>query len=98
MDIKPLEGQVALELLDDGDDDDDTQPMAQSPGAVGAEDSYNEAIFAIVVGVGTKVNVKKGDTVICRPYVRNALRAPGSKNVVICDQYCIAAVVTKPAD
>ncbi len=90
LDITPVEGFVALQLVDDETEEERERRM----GAPYASDSYNEAIYAVVVGVGPKApaGVKKGATVLVRKYARDGLRI--EDDVVLVESYCIAAVVS----
>lgn len=93
LDIKPVEGMVALQILDDPKaKDDDSSDMVSASGAP-SDDSYNTALTAIVIGIGPKgpAGVKKGSIVLCRGYARDGLRI--DDDVVLTDSYCIAGVV-----
>lgn len=86
--IEPAEGFVALEFLDDEKQDEERNQYAE-PGS----DSYNEALFAVCVGVGKKVTVcKRGDTVVVRAYAREGIHV--SDDVVLCESYCVVGKVT----
>jgi len=89
-DIKPVEGYVALQLLDDESEE---EREARRRASNGPSESYNEAMYAVVVGIGPKgpAGVKKGSTVLVRKYARDGLRI--SDDVVLVESYCIAAVV-----
>ncbi len=91
LDIKPTQGKVALQLLDDGDEDQDTEPMAAN--ANPTPEDYNETIYAIVIGVGPDVKgIKKGSTVLVRSFVRNDPRV--SDDVVISESWNVLATVS----
>lgn len=93
-DIKPLGCQVALKIFDDGDGDDDTAEMTSGSPNVPSDDSYNEAIYALVLGVGSDVQakVKKGDTVLVRKSACNGVRV--DDDVVLASEYCLLATVS----
>jgi co-chaperonin GroES (HSP10) len=89
LDIAPVEGFVALQIVDDETEEErELRKNRDYP-----SDSYNEAIYAIVVGVGPKApaGVKKGATVLVRKYARDGLRI--DDDTVLVETYCIAAVV-----
>lgn len=90
LDIQPVEGMVALQILDD---DTDEKSERQTGMGLTPDDSYNEALHAIVIGIGPKgpAGVKKGNVVLCRGYARNGLDV--GDGVVLTDVYCIAGVV-----
>lgn len=91
LDIQPVEGMVALQILSDAVDEDKAQDAMNSSAPDG--DSYNEAVYAIVLGIGPKgpAGVKKGSTVLCRGYARNGLDL--GDGAVLTDSYCIAALI-----
>lgn len=91
LDVEPVEGFVALQIVDDETEEERKARIARNAHA--PSQSYNEAIYAIVVGIGPKgpKGVKKGDTVLVRKYARDGLRL--DENTVLCESYCIAAVV-----
>jgi len=91
LDVKPIEGMVALQLVDDETEEEREQRIASRQNA--PSDSYNEAIIAIVVGIGPKgpAGVKKGSTVMVRKYARDGLRLDA--DTVLVETYCIVAVV-----
>jgi|1185.fasta_scaffold135628_2 co-chaperonin GroES (HSP10) len=93
LDIKPIEGMVALQLLEPLDEESGANKSAMATSST-PEDSYNEALYAIVVGVGPKgpIGVKKGDTVLCRGYARDGLKI--GDDVVLVESYCIVGKVT----
>lgn len=89
MDISPAEGFIAVEFLDDDEDEDERAANRRSYPTV--DDDYNEAVAAYVVGIGKKVTTcKKGDTVFVRKYARNAIHM-GSTYFV--EAYCVVATV-----
>ena len=92
LDIQPVEGMVALQILDDPkakSDESDSMVSADLPD----DDSYNTALTALVIGIGPKgpAGVKKGSIVLCRGYARDGLDI--GDDVVLTDSYCIAGVV-----
>lgn len=91
LDVTPVEGFVALQIVDDETEEEREarkQSYSQAP-----SDSYNEAITAIVVGVGPKApkGVVRGAVVLVRKYARDGLRL--DEDTVLVETYCIAAVV-----
>lgn len=90
IEYKPLGSQVALKILDMGDDEDDKPTSSSYPTP---DDDYNKAILAIVKGIGTEVKakVKMGDTVFVRKYAKDGIRL--EDDVVIADEYCLLATV-----
>lgn len=81
--IKPAEGMVALSFVDDLDDDGDIDQDT---------DADYDGLLAIVVGVGPKVTgIKKGDTVVTRPYARDGLNV--GNGIVLVESYCIAGTI-----
>jgi hypothetical protein len=93
LDIQPVEGMVALQILNDPGapaDDDDSSGMMSAPVS---PDNYNTALTALVIGIGPKgpAGVKKGSVVLCRGYARNGLDV--GDDVVLTDSYCIAGIV-----
>lgn len=91
LDITPVEGFVALQIVDDESEEErEARRRLDAPSS-----SYNEAIYAIVVAVGPKApaGVKKGVTVLVRKYARDGLRL--DDDTVLVENYCIAAVVSK---
>jgi len=97
LDIKPVEGMVALQILDDpkAKDDDSSAGMLSASNSLSSasDDSYNTALTAIVIGIGPKgpAGVKKGSIVLCRGYARDGLKI--DDDVVLTDSYCIAGIV-----
>ena len=92
LDVTPVEGYVALQIIDDETEEERTaRKQAYSSGP--PSDSYNEAITAIVVGVGPKApkGVVRGAVVMVRKYARDGLRL--DEDTVLVEVYCIAAVV-----
>jgi hypothetical protein len=86
--IEPAEGMIALEFLDD-EKQEETRPQYDAPSS---SDDYNEAVFAICVGVGKKVtNCKRGDTVVVRAYARHGVKV--DDDVVIVESYCVVGTV-----
>lgn len=90
-DIRPVEGYVALRLLDGETEEERLRRQANN---TGPSQSYNEAIPAVVVAIGPKgpTGVKKGTTVLVRKYARDGLRL--DDDVVLVEHYCIAAIVS----
>ncbi len=86
LEIKPVEGKVALKILDEDDEDNKRQSMGQN------DDDWNKTVLAMVVGAGKGVPAKKGDTVLVRGYVKNEPKL--DDDTVISDAYAILAVVT----
>lgn len=84
MQIKPTEGMVAVKFVDELDDEPATMAY---PG----ETVDYEGLLAIVVGVGPKAKVKKGDVVVCQPYARSGLCLDG---VYLIEGYQIAATLS----
>lgn len=82
VDIKPAEGMIAVKFVDDADDE------AYEP-----EGFDNEGVLAIVLGVGAKTKVKKGDTVITRSYARDGTCLGDGVHLI--DDYCILATIGK---
>lgn len=93
LDIKPVEGMVALQILDDPKAKNESDGMV-STGSPVCDDSYNTALTALVVGIGPKgpPGVKKGSIVLCRGYARDGLDI--GDGVVLTDSYCIAGIVS----
>ncbi len=91
LDVTPVEGFVALQIVDD-ETEEEREARKQSY-SQGPSDSYNEAITAIVVGVGPKApkGVVRGAVVLVRKYARDGLRL--DEDTVLVETYCIAAVV-----
>lgn len=86
--IEPAEGYVALEFLDDAEDD-DAPPSYDSP----SDD--NDGVFAMVVGVGKKVtNCKRGDTVVVSKWAKEGMRI--GDDCVLCESYVVKAIVKAP--
>lgn len=96
LDIKPVEGMVALQILDDpkAKRDDSSDGMVSSSSSPSLDDSYNTALTALVIGIGPKgpAGVKKGSIVLCRGYARDGLDI--GDDVVLTDSYCIAGIVS----
>jgi len=100
LDITPVEGMVALQIVDDEDETEREQRLA-SRNTNAPSDSYNEAIVAIVVALGPNsksamgpkipTGVKKGSTVLVRKYARDGLRI--DDDTVLVETYCIVALV-----
>ena len=78
--IKPAEGMVAVKFVDDDDDD--------SPSD---EPLEYECLLAIVVGVGAKVKVKEGATVVTKPWARDGLCL--GEGIHLINEYEIAATI-----
>ena len=93
LDYKPLGCQVALKILDMGDDDEEETSAASSGYAPAPSDDYNKAILAIVKGIGSdvKAKVKVGDTVFVRKYAADGIRL--EDDIVLADEYCLLATV-----
>lgn len=93
LNIKPVEGMVALQILDDPKAKDESSDMVSASSAPSG-DSYNTALTALVVGIGPKgpAGVKKGSIVLCRGYARDGLDI--GDGVVLTDCYCIAGIVS----
>jgi len=93
LDIKPIEGMVALQIVDDESEEEREKRLAIRANGIAPSDSYNEAIIAIVVGIGPKgpAGLKKGSTVMVRKYARDGLRL--DEDTVLVETYCIVAVV-----
>ena len=91
IECRPVEGFVALQIVDDETEEERERRLAERSGA--PSDSYNEAIVAIVVGIGPKgpSGVKRGSTVLVRKYARDGLRL--DDDTVLVETYCIAAVI-----
>lgn len=91
LDVTPVEGYVALQIIDDETEEErEARKQAYSQGP---SESYNEAITALVVGVGPKApkGVVRGAVVMVRKYARDGLRL--DEDTVLVEVYCIAAVV-----
>lgn len=91
LDVTPVEGYVALQIVDD--ETDEEREARRQRYSQGPSESYNEAIHAIVIGVGPKApkGVVKGAVVLVRKYARDGLRL--DEDTVLVETYCIAAVV-----
>jgi hypothetical protein len=91
LDVTPVEGYVALQIVDDETEEERTARKANY--SSGPSDSYNEALTAIVVGIGPKgpKNVKRGSVVMVRKYARDGLRL--DDDTVLVEVYCIVALV-----
>jgi hypothetical protein len=87
VDIKPTEGMVAVKFVDDDDDD------AEGPGSGPAEPMPYEGLLAIVIGAGPKTSVKKGDTIVTKPYARDSLCL--GDGVYLIENWYIAATIGK---
>jgi hypothetical protein len=86
--IEPAEGMVALEFLDEEKQEEERSGYDAPP----SSDDYNEAVFAICVGVGKKVtSCKRGDTVLVRAYAREGVHV--SDDVVLVEAYCVLGTV-----
>jgi hypothetical protein len=87
--IEPAEGMVAIEFVDDEDEEPANAQQAETPS------SYNEACFAICVGVGKKVTrCKRGDTVIVMSFARQGIKI--GDDVTLCEEYVVKGVVKAP--
>lgn len=93
LDIKPVEGMVALQLLDKEVEEKESGDMVSASSVGSPDDAYNTAIYAIVIGIGPKgpTGVKKGSTVLVRGYAANGLDI--GDGVVLTDSYCIVGLV-----
>lgn len=95
MDLKPVGSYVALQLL--GVDDEDPEEKLENKIAASvpndSEESYNELVYAIVLGVGpdAQKGIKKGQTVLARKCVHHSLRV--GDDVVITDSWNCVSVV-----
>jgi hypothetical protein len=91
LDVTPVEGFVALQIIDD-ETEEEREARRQNYNSA-PSDSYNEAITALVVGVGPKApkGVVRGAVVMVRKYARDGLRL--DEDTVLVEVYCIAAVV-----
>lgn len=79
--LQPTEGKIAIVFLED----DDGEPTAYQ----GSPGQPDEAVLAIVSGVGPKVaGVKKGDTVVVSAWAKNS---PCVGKTHITDAYCVLA-------
>ncbi len=83
--IKPAEGMVAVKFVDDDDDD------TPAPGASSETVPY-EGVLAIVLAVGAKTSVKKGDTIVTRPSAKDYSLCLG-ENVYLINSFDIAATI-----
>lgn len=93
LDVTPVEGYVALQIIDDETEEERAARMQRYSQGPSTSDSYNEAITALVVGVGPKApkGVVRGAVVMVRKYARDGLRL--DEDTVLVETYCIAAVV-----
>ena len=93
LDIQPVQGMVALKLIGDSDDDEKQDEVADKSSMEQPPSDDKDAVYAIVIGIGPKgpAGVKKGDTVVCRAYVRDGLYV--DDDTVLTDSYCISGVI-----
>lgn len=91
--LKPVKGMVVLRFLED--DDEDSSADAAGVYSSSPEPSQEKTCLAQVVAAGAETNVKKGQIVLTRSYARNNPEI--DDDTVICDSYCILAVVATTA-
>lgn len=84
--IEPAEGMVALEFLDEEDDEERPSYDEYNDG------QPNEGVYAICVGVGRDVKrCKRGDTVIVDKWAREGMKV--GDDVVLADQWVVKGVL-----
>lgn len=92
-DLKPVGTMAALRLIGDSDNDEkEDEASARSPAGQSPEQE-SDIVYAIVLALGPDVQkgVKKGDTVMCRAWVRDGLYI--DDDTVLAESYCIVASV-----
>lgn len=91
LDVTPVEGYVALQIVDDETEEERAARKAEYSSK--PSDSYNEALTAIVLGIGPKgpKGVKRGSVVMVRRYARDGVRLDA--DTVLVESYCIVALV-----
>lgn len=95
IEVKPAEGMLAVRFVDDIDGEEAQEATNPAPAAAVPETKEDEALVAVVLGVGASVKgVKKSDTVILRSYARHGLRI--GKNTAIVEAYSLAAILIPP--
>lgn len=92
--IEPADGMVAVEFLDDADEE--AEEGYQSPNAAAESGEYHKAVFAMCLGVGknpnAKPNYKRGDTILVRESARKyAIEVSGETCLV--NQYDVVGKV-----
>lgn len=85
--IRPTEGKVAVKFVDE----DEGEGAIQSAATPMAEPVPYEGVLAVIVAVGDKVKLSKGDTVVMRPWARSGLKL--GDNLFICDAYDVVATI-----
>lgn len=86
--IKPVEGKIAIKLVDD---DEEKKPRPMAGPAPTAPDA-DECVLGTVVAVGAKLpGLKKGDVVLLRGWVRSEPRL--GESTLICDAYHVLATI-----
>lgn len=94
VDIKPAEGYVAVEFLDDEDYEDEDESTATHEATEPMTEKYREVCFAMCIGVGKNVTTcKKGDTVLVRESAREYSIHVGSSTCIV-NAYDIVGTVT----
>lgn len=84
--LKPAEGKIAVRFVDDEEEE-----ASESMAGTGPQPSQDEAVLAVVTGVGPKVTgVKKGDTVALRGWTRYS---PKVGSITICDAYDVLGTI-----
>lgn len=90
--LKPVKGMVVLKFLEDDDEDSSADAAGVYTSTV---DMHEKTCLAQVVAAGPATNVKKGQIVLTRSYARQNPEI--DDDTVICDSYCILAVVATTA-
>lgn len=92
--IEPVEGMVAIKILDDIDGDyvhdnkerEESEHYGSAPPPIPAEE-FSEALIALVLGVGKGVKCcKKGDTVLVNPWSMTSVRIGTDERIIRADQ------------
>lgn len=88
--LKPVENKIVLKFLDEETDEerDQRQNRYNAPSATVEPE---KALYAQVVAVGPKSDVKKGNVVLVRQWARDGLDL--GDDTVLTDDYCVMAVV-----
>jgi len=92
IDITPAENMLAVRFLENTEEE--KTETSEGPASV-PFDRQEEAIVALVVGVGKKVTrAKKGDTVLLRDYAKYAPRVSEGSDTAIVEDYTVLATLT----
>lgn len=92
MNIKPTGNQVAVQFLDD-EDEEAEERGAMASNAPTSDESYNELCYAICVGVGPEAQkgIKKGDALLVKKYARSGAHID---DVYLIDSWAVSASIS----